>query len=137
MATTSKSTAKKKTAADAIFSAFPAAFIANLPSTSMNGCANLWQAYMNSATEMNREFMKFVATRLQHDVELGQALAKCSDWADAASVHQDWVRKMSEEYMGEVETLMKIASSAQESLAAAARADSSGTGIAASEAGEK
>ena len=120
MATTSRSKANKSPATDDIFTAFPAALMANLPSTPMNGYATWWQAYMTGAAEMNKEFMNFITTRLQSDAELGQSLATCSDWADAASVHGDWVRKMSEEYTAETETLMEIASAtAQESWAAA------------------
>ena len=128
MATTSRSKTRKTTAADEFFSAFPGAFMANLPSMPMSGGTTWWHAYMSGAAEMNKEFMNFIAARLQHDAELGQSLAKCSDWADAASVHEEWVRKMSAAYMGEAETLMEIASSTAQVSWGAATGDESSAG---------
>ena len=43
------------------------------------------QAYASGLATLNGELMSFVTTRLKHDAELGRALAKCSDWADAWS----------------------------------------------------
>ena len=137
MATTSRSKTRKTTAADEFFSAFPCAFMANLPNMSMSGDTTWWQAYMSGAAEMNKEFMNFVAARLQHDAELGQSLAKCSDWADAASVHEDWVRKMSAAYMGEAETLMEIASSTAQVSWGAATGDESSADKQTAPAGKK
>ena len=68
------------------------------------------QAYASGLATLNGELMSFVTTRLKHDAELGQALAKCSDWADATNLQQDWAKKASEEYLAEASKLMEVAS---------------------------
>lgn len=111
MATRAKAAADKLSATAGIFSTDPAEFMSKLATMSPKTYANWWQMYVAGATEMNREFMKFVATRLQHDAELGRSLSQCKDWSEAARVHEDWVREMSGEYAEESEKLMALVSS--------------------------
>ncbi len=111
MATTSKATADRQSATAGIFPTNPTEFMSKVTTLSPKAYANWWQMYVAGATEMNREFMKFVATRLQHDADLGRSLSQCKDWTEATRVHEDWVREMSEEYAEESEKLMAIVSS--------------------------
>lgn len=125
MTKASKTKAKSSTLAEGIFAAFPAAFMANLPNAPTNNSANWWEAYMTNAIKMNEAFMGFVATRWQHDTALCESLAKCSDWADAAKVQQEWMQQMSEEYAAEAETLMQLASSTVQEGSSANNEDTS------------
>ena len=89
--------------------------------TAFNGAAmevfrQACQAYATGLATLNGELMSFVNTRLKHDADLGQALAKCSNWADAANLQQEWAQKASQEYLLEAGKLMEVASKvAQES----------------------
>lgn len=83
--------------------------------TAFNGAAmevftQACQAYATGLATLNGELMSFVNTRLKHDADLGQALAKCSNWADAANLQQIWMQKASEAYIEESSKLMEAAS---------------------------
>lgn len=83
--------------------------------TAFNGAAmevftQAFQAYASGVATLNGELLGFVNTRLKHDADLGQALAKCSNWADATNLQQDWAQTASEEYSAEAGKLMEMAS---------------------------
>ena len=59
------------------------------------------QAYVEGIVELNRELAHFVQARWQRDLELGQSLAKCRDWNEAAELQQDWVQTATQEYFAE------------------------------------
>lgn len=71
-----------------------------------------WQAYVSTMAVANEEMAAFLAKRMQHDADFGQALAKCDNWPDAISLQQGWLREANEEYLGEASKLAAIASKA-------------------------
>lgn len=71
-----------------------------------------WQSYVNTMAVANEEMAGFLAKRMQHDADFGQALAKCTTWADAIGLQQGWLREANEEYLGEASKLVAMASKA-------------------------
>ena len=83
--------------------------------TAINGAAmeifsQACQAYAIGFAAVNGELINFVNARLKHNVELGEALARCRNWTDAATLQQDWAQTASEEYLAEASRLMEVAS---------------------------
>lgn len=81
--------------------------------TAINGAAmdifsQACQAYASGLATVNSELVSFVNTRLKHDAELGEALAKCRNWTDAATLRQDWAQTASVEYLAEASRLMEV-----------------------------
>jgi len=66
-------------------------------------------AYFQGASALNGEVVKFVSTRLNHDAELGQSLAKCRNWNEAAELQQGWVQTTTQEYLAEAGKLFELA----------------------------
>ena len=82
--------------------------------TAFNGAAmevftQACQAYATGFAKLNGELLNFVNTRLKHDADLGQALAKCSDWTEASNIQRQWAQTASEEYLAEAGKLMDMA----------------------------
>lgn len=67
-------------------------------------------AYFQGASALNGEMVKFLSTRLNHDAEFGQSLAKCRNWNEAAELQQDWVQTATQEYFAEAGKLFELAS---------------------------
>ena len=76
----------------------------------MQAFAQACQAYASCIASLNKEFMGFVSTRLDRDVELSQALTQCGNWSDAVDLQQKWARQATEEYMTEAGRITALAS---------------------------
>lgn len=68
------------------------------------------QAYAVGVATLNGEIANFVNARVSQDVELGQALCRCGKWSDAMDLHQDWMRRATQEYLSEASRLIDLAS---------------------------
>lgn len=64
----------------------------------------------------HEEVLRFAATRLQRDSELGQALANTRNWADAAKLQQEWATSALRDYTNETTRLLEIATDAGSKL---------------------
>jgi hypothetical protein len=64
----------------------------------------------------HEEVMRFAATRLQRDSELGQALVSTRNWADAAKLQQEWAASALRDYTNETTRLFEIAADAGSKL---------------------
>jgi hypothetical protein len=73
--------------------------------TFVRGC----QRWMEGAVEFNTEVMNFVGSRLRHDAEFAERLARCDNWNDASKVQQAWVKQATEEYAAETGKLVDVA----------------------------
>ncbi len=67
-----------------------------------------FQTYLNGMTRFSGELTDFVNTRMRHDMELGQDLAGCRDWTEAASLQQQWFSEATGEYLAETQKLMGL-----------------------------
>jgi hypothetical protein len=68
------------------------------------------QVCLDGMTQLNGEVFGFVNDRLRRDVDLGQSLARCSNWAEAASLQQDWARRAMQDYFSESSKLLQLMS---------------------------
>ena len=68
------------------------------------------QAYAVGMATLNSEVVSFVNARVNQDVELGQALCRCGKWLDAMDLQQNWARQATQEYLGEANWLIDLAS---------------------------
>ncbi len=86
--------------------------VAQLNGAAMEVFTQACQAYASGLASWNSEVMSFMNKRLQHDADLGRALAKCQNWEQASEAQQNWVRTASAEYLSEASKLMEFASKA-------------------------
>lgn len=63
----------------------------------------------NGAATVNAEMTSFINKRLTHDVEFGEAVIKCENWAGIINVQQEWARQAMEEYLAEATRLVELA----------------------------
>jgi hypothetical protein len=70
------------------------------------------QACLDGLTQINGEVFGFVNDRLRRDADLGQSLARCGNWAEAASLQQDWARRTMQDYFAESSKLLRLMSKA-------------------------
>lgn len=106
MATESRKTSKQPQPASA--EPFEQAAVFN--DVAMDFFSRAGGAYFQGASALNGEVVKFVSARLNHDAELGQCLAKCRDWNEAAELQQGWVQMATQEYLVEAGKLFELAS---------------------------
>lgn len=104
--------AKKTSASASTTVGEPLEQVAQLNGAAMEVFTQACQAYAGGLATWNSEIMSFMNRRLQHDADLGRALAKCENWEQASAVQQDWTRKASTEYLAEAGKLMEFASKA-------------------------
>lgn len=76
---------------------------------SMDTLVRGYQSWMDGASEINREVINFVGTRLRRDAEYAEKLARCTNWNDATQVHQSWLKQATEEYAAETGKLVEVA----------------------------
>jgi hypothetical protein len=67
-------------------------------------------ACLDGMSALNSEVIEFVSERVRRDIDLGQSLARCSNWAEACSLQQDWARRTMQDYIGETTKLLQLAS---------------------------
>jgi hypothetical protein len=67
-------------------------------------------ACLDGMSALNGEVVEFVNERVRRDIDLGQSLARCSNWAEACSLQQDWARQAMQDYIGETTKLFQLAS---------------------------
>ncbi len=84
--------------------------IAAVSSAAVEPFMRACQAYTNGMATVNAELMGFINTRLTRDVELNQALCRCSNWSDAVDLQREWTRQATQEYLDEASRLMKVGS---------------------------
>lgn len=70
------------------------------------------ESYGKAYLAWQEEILRFAATRLQRDSELGQALANTRSWADAAKLQQEWTASTIRDYTNETTRLFEIAADA-------------------------
>jgi hypothetical protein len=75
-----------------------------------NAFARATQAYLEALTSLNSEVAGFMSERWRCDMDLGQSLARCGNWSEAAALQQDWVRRAAQDYLSEATKLMQLAS---------------------------
>lgn len=66
------------------------------------------QAYFNGIAVVNQEIANFLQSRLQHDVALGEALARCRTLAEATKAQSDWLKQASDDYTAETQKLFEL-----------------------------
>ena len=76
----------------------------------MQAFADACTAYADCVSDLNKEFMTFVSSRLSRDMELSQALTACENWTDAVAVQQKWAQQATHEYMEEAGRISALAS---------------------------
>lgn len=84
------------------------------PFAAFNGAAaetlaRTCEACTNGAATMNAEVMRFLNTRLSRDIELGEAVTKCENWAGVINVQQEWARQATQDYFAEASKIMQLA----------------------------
>lgn len=67
------------------------------------------EACTNGAATVNAEVMSFINTRLSQDVDLGDAIINCDNWAGVVNVQQEWARQAMQEYFAEASRLIEFA----------------------------
>lgn len=70
------------------------------------------RACFDGMSQFNGEIVEFVNDRLRRDADFGQSLARCGNWAEAASLQQDWARRTMQDYFSESARLWQLASKA-------------------------
>jgi len=83
---------------------------ANWPGATLNDVANASQAYVDGIAAVNQEIANFLQTRLQHDIALGESLARCRTLADASKAQSDWLRQAHDDYSAETQKLFELGS---------------------------
>lgn len=83
---------------------------AKWPGATLNDVANASQAYMSGIAAVNQEIASFLQTRLQHDIALGESLARCRTLADASKAQSDWLRQAHDDYSAESQKLFELGS---------------------------
>ena len=68
------------------------------------------QAYSSGVAAIGEEVATFVQTRLQHNLALGEALARCHTLTDVTNVQRDWMKEAAQEYADETRKLMELGS---------------------------
>lgn len=99
-ATTRTSQASAREAQDPI-----AAFNGAAAETVVRTC----EACTSGAATMNAEVMGFINTRLTRDIELGEAVTKCENWAGVVDLQQEWARQATHDYFTEASKLVQLA----------------------------
>ena len=75
---------------------------------SLGAFAQAGQAYMEGVMELNREFARFVQSRLQRDLELGRSLAGCRALSEFTDIQQRWLKETTEQYAAETQKLVEL-----------------------------
>ena len=83
--------------------------IASFNGEAMQAFAEACTAYADCVSGLNKEFMGFVSSRLNRDVELSQALAACKNWSEAVALQQRWAQEATHEYMEEAGRISALA----------------------------
>lgn len=81
------------------------------PAATLDDVANAGQAYINGIAAVNQEIAGFLQARLQHDIALGESLARCRTLADATRVQNDWLKQAHDDYTAESHKLFELGSS--------------------------
>ena len=63
----------------------------------------------NGAATVNTEVMSFINNRLSQDVDCGEAMINCENWAGILNVHQEWTRRAMQDYFAEAARLTQLA----------------------------
>lgn len=84
--------------------------VASFNGEAMQAFADACTAYADCLSSLNKEFMGFMSSRLNRDVELSQALASCKDWSEAVALQQKWAQQATHEYMEEAGRISALAS---------------------------
>lgn len=71
--------------------------------------ARSYEACTNAAVKMNAEVMSFFNTRLSRDMELGEAVTRCENWAGVVNVQREWARQATQDYVAEASKLVQLA----------------------------
>lgn len=91
----------------------PAAFSSQLDNwqgANLDDMRNASQAYVNGVAAVNQEIANFLQTRLKHDIELGEALARCRTLAEASKAQGDWIKQATDDYTAETQKLFDLGS---------------------------
>jgi hypothetical protein len=92
------------------------------PAATFDDVANASQAYINGIAAVNREIASFLQARFQHDIALGESLARCRTLADASKVQNDWLKQAHDDYTAESHKLFELGSSLMRASSAPAAA---------------
>lgn len=88
------------------FSAFASSFFSG---PMVDAVVRTTESYGKACLAWQEEIMRFAATRLQRDTELGQALAGTRSWTDAAKLQQEWAASAIRDYTTGTTRLFEIA----------------------------
>lgn len=112
--------AKKESTASAHEALESLSNLANLQGPTLDAFTQAGQAYFNGLAAINQEMASFMQTRLRHDMELGESLARCRSLADATKVQSEWLKQATDDYAAETRKLVEMSSGLmRESLATA------------------
>jgi len=67
------------------------------------------EACTNGTATLSAEMMSFVNTRLDRDIELGEAVTKCENFAGVLNLQQEWARHATQDYLAEASKLVQLA----------------------------
>jgi hypothetical protein len=76
----------------------------------MDDVSKASQAYMNGVAAVNQEIANFLQTRLRHDIELGESLARCRTLTEATRAQGDWLKQATDDYTAETQKLFELGS---------------------------
>lgn len=85
--------------------------MANRQAAALHGMTEAGQAYAKSFTEVNQEIANFLQTRLRHDVEFAESLARCRTLSEATNLQSEWLKQAADEYSREAQKLFALGSS--------------------------
>jgi len=92
----------------ASFAPFERLATLNAPaSAAMTGAMH---SYMAGLAACNEQVSKFLTHRMQCDLDFARSLAQCKDWQEAGALQMGWARGAMEDYLGQANTMMRLAS---------------------------
>ena len=84
--------------------------------------AETYQSYVEGASAVNEELLKFINSRLNRDLEFSRALSVCADISDAAKLQQEWAHQAMQEHLVQAQKLAELNSNVAEEMTARLRA---------------
>lgn len=81
------------------------------PGGTLDAMSRASKAYSSGFAAIGEEMASFMQTRLQHNIALGESLARCHTLTDVAKLQRDWLQETTEEYAAEAQKLMELGSS--------------------------
>ena len=76
--------------------------------TGMAGYVEASQKVLSGMAELNEEVFKFLARRVEADLEASKAVTSCRDWEQIRDVQTNYLSSVASDYMDESQKIMEI-----------------------------